>query len=147
MRTGLLCLCIRKGTERPNCHGDVFPDAECRVSHIQNPPVVLNEVGGPPYSNAPRSGTFVCANDLPCGVGKQRKGQCVGFPETCVRTALLRADAADLRGVFQELRMPIPECTGLARAYRGEVGGVEIKQYAPVAQQCRQTDLPAVLIR
>ena len=98
-------------------------DAQVGQHDIEYPAVAIEQVSGPPHTDAERAIHVVGPITALSTSGEQREGQGVAVAEPPVAGGILRADADDLQSGARDLRMQIAEVTGLGGTARGEIGG------------------------
>src|SRR5437016_6687086 len=108
---------------------------------------LVDEVGGAAHSESERPLHVVHTDDELVDVREQDERQLVLFAESAVTLGPLRAHARDTEARLLDLGMQVADGARLAGAARSEVGGIEVQDQRPVAQQRAERHALPVLVR
>ena len=108
---------------------------------------LVDEEGRATHAETERALYAVHLDDEPLGVRQQGEGELVLVAERAMALRALRADARDFEPGRIELRMQVPDLASLASTSRREIGGVEIEDQRPIAQQIAERGHLAVRVR
>ena len=118
----------------------VLADAEIGDDSVLDVPRLVDEKRGAAHAETQRSLHAVHLDHELVDVRQQREGQLVLLAESAVALRALRADAREPEAGRMDLVVQVADLAGLARAARGEVGGIEVEDQRAVAQQLAERD-------